>query len=112
MPLTAIDLFAGEGGFSLAALNSFEVRAAVELDRHAAETYRTSILPRSPFPIALFESDIRTIDWSDLLEKARLEQGECDLLLGGPPCQGFSTHRIKDAGVKDPRNGLLLQYFG
>lgn len=34
-----------------------------------------------------------------------------DLILGGPPCQGFSTHRINDAGVNDPRNTLLLRYF-
>jgi DNA (cytosine-5)-methyltransferase 1 len=31
--------------------------------------------------------------------------------MGGPPCQGFSAHRINDAGVGDPRNGLLLRYF-
>ena len=31
--------------------------------------------------------------------------------MGGPPCQGFSTHRINDAGVDDPRNLLLNSYF-
>jgi DNA (cytosine-5)-methyltransferase 1 len=35
----------------------------------------------------------------------------CDLLLGGPPCQGFSTHRIKGAGVDDARNDLIHVYF-
>jgi DNA (cytosine-5)-methyltransferase 1 len=40
-----------------------------------------------------------------------LKQGELDLLLGGPPCQGFSSHRINDAGKGDPRNELLLRYF-
>ena len=40
-----------------------------------------------------------------------LRKKECDVLLGGPPCQGFSTHRINDEGVDDPRNGLLLRYF-
>jgi DNA (cytosine-5)-methyltransferase 1 len=112
MALTAIDLFAGAGGLSLAALNSgFELRAAVESDKHSANTYRHSILPRSSFPIELFEADIRTLSWQIFLDKARLKSGECDLLLGGPPCQGFSTHRIKDAGIGDPRNELLLQYF-
>lgn len=33
------------------------------------------------------------------------------MILGGPPCQGFSSHRINDAGVDDPRNKLLLRYF-
>ncbi len=40
-----------------------------------------------------------------------LKAGDLDLLLGGPPCQGFSTHRIKDAGKDDPRNQLLLRYY-
>ena len=31
--------------------------------------------------------------------------------MGGPPCQGFSSHRIKDKGVNDPRNRLLIRYF-
>jgi len=47
-------------------------------------------------------------------EKVRLDRfGDrpCDLLLGGPPCQGFSTHRILDSGVGDPRNKLILAYF-
>ena len=35
----------------------------------------------------------------------------CDLLLGGPPCQGFSTHRLSDAGVEDPRDHLIYTYF-
>ena len=35
----------------------------------------------------------------------------CDLLLGGPPCQGFSTHRLNDAGVADERNDLIHTYF-
>jgi DNA (cytosine-5)-methyltransferase 1 len=36
---------------------------------------------------------------------------KCDILLGGPPCQGFSAHRLNDSGVNDPRNALLLRYF-
>ena len=40
-----------------------------------------------------------------------IKQGELDLLLGGPPCQGFSTHRINNSGANDPRNKLLIRYF-
>jgi DNA (cytosine-5)-methyltransferase 1 len=109
---TAIDLFAGAGGFSLAALLSgIEVRAAVESDRHASKTYQTNLIERRKAKTALFEKDIREIDWSLVLKKADLRKGECDLLLGGPPCQGFSTHRLKGAGVDDPRNELLGSYF-
>jgi len=112
MALTAIDLFAGAGGFSLAALAAgFEIRAAVEIDKHAVATYRHSVFPRCPREPYLADSDIRTISWRDFLNRSQLTVGECDLLLGGPPCQGFSTHRINDAGVNDPRNELLLSYF-
>jgi DNA (cytosine-5)-methyltransferase 1 len=31
-----------------------------------------------------------------------------DVVVGGPPCQGFSKHRHKDSGVDDPRNLLLF----
>lgn len=110
--LTAIDLFAGAGGFSLAALlNGIDVRAAVEFDSHACETYKSNLIKKRKAKTALFEADIREVDWNLVLTKANLDKGECDLLLGGPPCQGFSTHRIKDAGVDDPRNELLGSYF-
>jgi DNA (cytosine-5)-methyltransferase 1 len=110
--LTAIDLFAGAGGLSLAALKSgVAVRAAVENDPHAVETYTQNILPRSASAIEVFAGDIRQMNWRALLKQAQLVPGECDILLGGPPCQGFSTHRIKGAGVGDPRNRLLLSYF-
>lgn len=110
--LTAIDLFAGAGGLSLAAINcGVEVRAAVENDAHAVETYRNNILPRSSCPIHIEASDIREVHWAPLLKAARMIRRECDILLGGPPCQGFSTHRINGAGIGDPRNKLLLSYF-
>jgi DNA (cytosine-5)-methyltransferase 1 len=110
--MTAIDLFAGAGGLSLAGINcGFEIRAAVEHEKHAASTYRRNILPRCSFPTVLFEKDIRDLDWIEVLKAAQLAMATCDLLLGGPPCQGFSTHRINGAGITDPRNELLLQYF-
>jgi DNA (cytosine-5)-methyltransferase 1 len=110
--LTAIDLFAGAGGLSLAAINSgVEIRAAVENDSHAVATYKLNILPISSFPIQVEASDIRNVDWAAIMRSAELSRGECDILLGGPPCQGFSTHRINGAGIGDPRNELLLTYF-
>jgi DNA (cytosine-5)-methyltransferase 1 len=110
--LTAIDLFAGAGGLSLAALNSgVVVRVAVDNDPHAVETYTQNILPRSDTAIQILPDDIQELNWRALLMQARLLPGQCDILLGGPPCQGFSTHRIKGAGVGDPRNKLLRSYF-
>jgi hypothetical protein len=111
-PLTAIDLFAGAGGLTLAAQRSgIEVRAAVELDSHACATYRKNLVDETTGYPNLIKGDINELDWAELLKKAGLKLRECSLLLGGPPCQGFSTHRIKHAGVDDPRNELLVRYF-
>ncbi len=108
----AVDLFAGAGGLSLAAIEAgFEIAFAVENDSHAVATYKKNLLTR------VGARDAKVLDQSILeysAEKTRdehLESEDCDLLLGGPPCQGFSTHRILDAGVNDPRNQLLLAYF-
>ncbi|PDS69648.1 DNA (cytosine-5-)-methyltransferase [Rhizobium phaseoli] len=107
-----VDLFAGAGGFSLGAIKAgYEVRAAVEHYRHAAATYRRQIKNKSGRPIALFEKDILQLNPHDVMDEAGLIEGKCDLLLGGPPCQGFSSHRLGDSGVDDPRNALLLRYF-
>jgi DNA (cytosine-5)-methyltransferase 1 len=110
--LTAIDLFAGAGGFSLAARDlRIPVRIAVEVEKHAAATYRRNFARDGDQPTILLAEDIRTIKWKETLRKAGLAPGECSILMGGPPCQGFSTHRIKDAGIDDPRNELLHSYF-
>lgn len=110
--LKAIDLFAGAGGFSLAALKvGFDVQAAIELDKQAAETYYSNLVIKYGAQTQLFSQDINDVDIDSLMKFQGIKQGELDLLLGGPPCQGFSSHRINDAGKNDPRNILLIRYF-
>ncbi|MEC4090276.1 DNA cytosine methyltransferase [Pseudoalteromonas rubra] len=110
--LTAIDLFAGAGGFSLAAHDAgFNLLAAVEFDQHAANTYQQNIIKRLQPTTRVYAQDINQIDILSFMGELSLNSGELDLLLGGPPCQGFSTHRIKDSGGNDPRNQLLVKYF-
>lgn len=105
---TCIDLFCGAGGFSQAALElEFKIQAAVEIDPHACDTYRHNIGKKSG--VRLFQSDIDELDFSAL--KNAMDGRACDVVLGGPPCQGFSVHRIKGAGIGDPRNRLIHQYF-
>jgi DNA (cytosine-5)-methyltransferase 1 len=110
-----VDLFAGAGGLSLAAQRSgIRVVAAVEWDKHACDTYRTNLIEcdKNPFgPPTLYCSDIRALSPSDLRQSHFGQRNPCDLVLGGPPCQGFSIHRIKSAGVGDARNALILRYF-
>ena len=110
--MSAIDLFAGAGGFSLAAHQAgLDVLAAIELDVAAANTYRRNIIERLGQNTHLINDDILQVDPHALRNQLGLQQGDLDLILGGPPCQGFSTHRINNAGVDDPRNQLLLRYF-
>lgn len=108
---SAVSLFSGCGGFCEGArLAGFDVKAAVELDRHAAATYRHN------FPeVPLFEGDVHafldtgTREWDDAAPRFDgLNPGEVDLLFGGPPCQGYS--QIGTRILDDPRNGLYLQY--
>jgi DNA (cytosine-5)-methyltransferase 1 len=55
----------------------------------------------------LFQEDLLAFEIDRLKEAVQT----CDILIGGPPCQGFSTHRIKDSGVGDARNKLIHKYF-
>ncbi|MBU3823321.1 MAG: DNA cytosine methyltransferase [Candidatus Oceanisphaera merdipullorum] len=109
---TVVDLFAGAGGLSLAAISSgFELKLAIENDKHAVDTYRKNILYRpGGTDVVVLDESILEYDPKDI-QKQYLAKNGCDLLLGGPPCQGFSTHRILDSGVDDPRNQLVLAYF-
>jgi DNA (cytosine-5)-methyltransferase 1 len=111
-PVIAVDLFAGAGGFSLGAYNAgVDVVAAVEWDKYAAASYRNNLINTGLTKTELFEGDINALDPSNVKSKSGLDDKHCDILLGGPPCQGFSAHRLNDAGVDDPRNMLLLRYF-
>lgn len=103
--LSAVSLFSGCGGFCEGIeLAGFAVRSAVELDRFAAETYRSN------FPkVRLVEGDVR-----DFLKAKRGGQqvvhdlDEVDLVFGGPPCQGYSQIGTRD--LNDERNGLYREF--
>ncbi len=86
---------------------------AVEFNPSAALTYRNNIgKPARAENVMLYNEDITKLDPSVIAARHFHDRAECDLLLGGPPCQGFSRHRIKNAGVADPRNALIHEYFG
>lgn len=100
----AIDLFCGAGGLSLGLREAgFQIAAAVDNDPVAIRTYNANIGSH------VFSSPIEEISAFDLLTKAGLSPGECTLLAGGPPCQGFSLQRR--GSRKDPRNALVLEFL-
>ena len=95
-----LDLFAGTGGLTAgfrAGSTRFRSVGAVEMDRSAAASYAASF-PETP----VFAGRIE--DW---LERADMPES-VDIVVGGPPCQGFSTLGRQDA--EDERNTLWRQY--
>lgn len=97
---TVIDLFSGAGGLSLGLLQAgFDIRYALDNDPDAVRTYSYNLGSHIKLGSA-FETDAATI-----LAAAGLQEGECDLLVGGPPCQGFSQQRRGDDA--DVRNQLV-----
>lgn len=55
-----------------------------------------------------FLGDIRQMTGRDILEPLGLEIGQVDLIIGGPPCQGFTTAGKRN--VADPRNTLVFEF--
>lgn len=100
MSLRILDLFCGAGGLSLGfERTGFEVVKAIDNNKYAIETYNNN---RSKKIGEV--KDITTVD-----DKYVSTLGKIDGIIGGPPCQGFSTagQRIID----DERNKLYRYYF-
>lgn len=100
----AISLFAGAGGCSLGFKNAgIEILAAFENADAAIATYNMN------FGANICQNvDLESCDFLQLRNELGLQHGELDLIIGGPPCQGFTTagNRFWD----DPRNKLVQNY--
>lgn len=115
-PLTFIDAFAGCGGLSLGLMQAgLKGRFAIERDKFAFATLKANLLAKgSPYkyvwPRWLPQEPIGIVE---LLQshRERLEElsGTVDVLVGGPPCQGFSAAGRRQHD--DPRNQLFASYL-
>src|SRR2546425_978732 len=88
---TVVDLFAGVGGLSEGfRLAGCSVVGAVEWDKESAECYKANHR-RHGMRVPVVQNDIRLVTSQDLLREFNLTPGQLTFLVGGSPCQGFST---------------------
>lgn len=107
---TAIDLFSGAGGLHIGFENAgFEIQLCIDNNDLVEKTHKRN------FPhIPIINRDINMIPISEICEY--LTDSSVDIIIGGPPCQGFSTigsrvsSNIEKRTKKDPRNELVLTY--
>jgi len=124
MEFSFVDLFGAPGGLSLGfKMASFSSLATVDFDAAGLRTYHRNF-PKSK----IISKNIRDVKCEWFLAEVGMSKGECDVLLGGPPCQGFSSvGRVKIASlvrggiwklkngnsrlIDDPRNLLYKEFL-
>lgn len=97
------DVFSGAGGFSCGfEMAGCSIVGAIERDKWAAETFVYNH-PNAKMLLGEIET------FSNIFLKEQIEKP--DIIIGGPPCQGFSIC-VKNAGdPKDPRNSLFVEFI-
>lgn len=107
----AISLFTGAGGFDIGLEQAgFISMCQHEWDATCCETLlgnRPNLFRHS----ALIQGDLRQTPTSMILKEAGLEVGETYVIVGGPPCQGFSIANSNRGKSKDERNDLIFEFL-
>lgn len=104
MDYKAISLFAGAGGCSLGfSQYGVKILAAYDVCKEAVDTYNYNFEGQKGHI-----EDLSTCDFSAIRDSLGLRKGQLDLIIGGPPCQGFTTAGRRSEN--DSRNLLLRNY--
>lgn len=117
---TFLDLFSGCGGFTLGMIRSgLHCLAAIDLDPMAIATLRANLVdchhPDLPVVAHALERDLKKLQPDQLA--ALIGTDYVDVIVGGPPCQGFSTVRQADGAnhgarlKEDPRRNLYREFL-
>lgn len=106
MEFRILDLFCGAGGMSygMHKNNHFITKVALDINEKLAQTFKKN-MPDT-------ELIIGDIQDSKIKEKIinLSKKNEVNMIIGGPPCQGFSL-KGKKLGLDDPRNFLFIEYL-
>lgn len=100
-----LDLFCGAGGLSLGfKMAGFDIVGGVEFNQEAIDTHALNFKNGYHFC-----GDISSLTNEFILEKF---ENKVDVIIGGPPCQGFSTANMQQKDHKDDeRNKLFYQFI-
>ncbi|MFF5215413.1 DNA cytosine methyltransferase [Micromonospora sp. NPDC000442] len=108
MRLKVMDLFCGTGGFSKGFENSghYEVVYGIDVLAPSVETFLLN------HPTALgIPGDIRKTSRAEVADRLGQGRGDIGVIIGGPPCQGFSSIRPnRSTNYDDPRNNLFEEF--
>ena len=105
--LKVIDLFSGAGGLSLGFLQTgkFQLVAAAEINKNARRTYVKNIAPND----STFEFIENVVGCDFRALSGHL--GGIDIVIGGPPCQGFSNANRQKNNLISMNNSLVKEFF-
>ena len=104
---TVIDLFCGCGGISWGlAENGFRVIAGLDNWSIALKSFK-----RNHRGAEAIEGDLSTLDPAEVAKRLQLRPGQLDVLVGGPPCQGFSKNVPRSRRFLEDDKNLLVRSF-
>ena len=106
MAYKVVDLFAGVGGLSYGFAHdpAFEIIAANEILKPMAEAYS-----QNHPNVKVYNKDIKEFSIEDLTRDLGVKKGDVDVVVGGPPCQAYST--VGKRLIDDPRGKLFQEYY-
>lgn len=118
------DLFAGAGGLSLGFVLAGHPTVkchplfAIDNDQESLQSYANSMqwLSRTNADVlsacpATYERDIEKLNVRALSRLFKLDDGELDLLIGGPPCQGYSSANRQGSRTSKSHRNRLSKVF-
>lgn len=103
MSYSVVDLFAGAGGLSLGFVQTgkYKIKVAFEREQHMQATYHRN------HPDVELQGDVCGADYEDIQRR----YGAIDVVIGGPPCQGFSNANRQKNHAISQNNMLVKQYI-
>lgn len=105
MSYKVIDLFCGCGGLSEGfRLAGFDIVGGIDFNKQATETFK-----RNFSSAKVICKDLSKFNVEDI-KKSFLEIDNVDVIIGGPPCQGFSSANRYHLEESDPRNKLFFEF--